>query len=47
MNFDFISIIFVKTKYHKDYAQIIGNKLKSLPNVVAVFLYWVILILLF
>ncbi|MEM0132858.1 MULTISPECIES: Lrp/AsnC family transcriptional regulator [unclassified Acidiplasma] len=37
LNFDFISIIFVKTKYHKDYAQIIGDKLKSLPNVVAVF----------
>jgi DNA-binding Lrp family transcriptional regulator len=37
LNFDFISIIFIKTKYHKDYAQIIGEKLKALPNVVAVF----------
>ena len=37
LEFDFVSIIFIKTKYHKDYAQTIGTKLKSLPNIVAVY----------
>lgn len=37
LGFDFVSIIFIKTKYHKDYAQTIGAKLKSLQNVVAVY----------
>ena len=37
LGFDFLTITLIRTKYEKNYAQKIGEKLKSLPNVVAIY----------
>ncbi|HIH60474.1 MAG TPA: Lrp/AsnC family transcriptional regulator [Ferroplasma sp.] len=37
LGFDFMTIILIKTKYSKNYASSIGDKLKQLPNVIAIY----------
>ncbi len=37
MGYDFLTITFIKTRYEKNYARIVGEKLQKLPNVVAVY----------
>ncbi|MCL6090558.1 MAG: Lrp/AsnC family transcriptional regulator [Candidatus Thermoplasmatota archaeon] len=37
LGYDFVTITFIKTNYGKNYAAKIGDKLKKLPNVVAIY----------
>lgn len=37
LGYDFLTVTFIKTRYEKNYAQSIGEKLKKIPNVVAIF----------
>ena len=37
LGYDFLTLTFIKTRYEKNYAQIIGEKLQKLPNVVAIY----------
>lgn len=37
LGYDFITVTFIKTRYEKNYAQNIGEKLKKLPNVIAIY----------
>lgn len=37
LGYDFLTVTFIKTRYEKNYAQTIGEKLKRLPNVVAIY----------
>lgn len=37
LGYDFITVTLIKTRYEKDYAQTIGEKLKKLRNVIAIY----------
>ncbi len=37
LGYDFMTIVFIKTKYKKDYAHNVGERLKRLDNVVAIY----------
>ena len=37
LGYDFLTITFVRTKYSKNYAEKIGEKLKTLPNVIGAY----------
>ena len=37
LGYDFLTITFVRTKYSKNYAEKIGEKLKALPNVIGAY----------
>ena len=37
LGYDFLTVTFIRTRYEKNYAQTIGEKLKQLPNVVGIY----------
>lgn len=37
LGYDFLTVTFIKTRYEKNYAKIIGEKLNSIPNVIGIF----------
>lgn len=37
LGYDFLTVTFIKTRYEKNYAQTIGEKLKQLPNVIGIY----------
>ncbi|MFG1450060.1 MAG: Lrp/AsnC family transcriptional regulator [Thermoplasmataceae archaeon] len=37
LGYDFLTVTFIKTRYEKNYAKKIGEKLKAIPNVIGIF----------